>query len=65
MAFGVRVRSLREAAGHTQEELAELSGCDPSYVSQIELGKRNPSLTKILSLARGLELRPGELVDDL
>lgn len=44
------------------EELADRSGLSSRGVVYIEHGKRNPSLTTILNLARGLETAPSELV---
>jgi transcriptional regulator with XRE-family HTH domain len=52
--FGSNVRELRIQAGLTQLELAHEAGLDLSYISDLELGKRNPSLGVILKLAMGL-----------
>lgn len=60
--FGRRVRAMREARGWTQAELAEFAGLDVSYVSQVERGLRDPSLSSITALAKGLGVGLGELV---
>ncbi len=46
----------------TIEQLAEQSGLTPNYVGTIEAGQRDPSLSTVLALARGLSIAPGELL---
>jgi len=46
----------------TLEQLAEKSGLTPNYVGTVEMGQRDPSLSTVLALARGLSVSPGELV---
>jgi transcriptional regulator with XRE-family HTH domain len=53
-ALGRHVAALRQAKGLTQEKLAESSGLDPSYISGIERGVRNPSYLSLVKLASGL-----------
>lgn len=53
-AFGQRVRDLRLAAGMTQEDLAERCGLFRTYMSRIETGQANPTLTMIHALADSL-----------
>ena len=40
--FGATVREIREAAGISLREVARHLGWTPAYVSDIELGRRNP-----------------------
>lgn len=54
--FGNRVRELRAARGLTQEDLAEKSGFFRTYLSRIETGEANPTLTVIYALAGSLEV---------
>jgi transcriptional regulator with XRE-family HTH domain len=56
MDFGHEVRRRREALGLTLEELAESSKLTPNYIGTIEHGKRDPSLSTVLALARGLRM---------
>ncbi|MCK6592035.1 MAG: helix-turn-helix transcriptional regulator [Polyangiaceae bacterium] len=49
----------------TLEELAERAGLTPNYIGTIENGKRDPSLSTIASLAKGLGIAPGELFGTL
>lgn len=55
-AFGKAVRTLREHAGLSQEELGFRCGLDRTYISGIERGTRNPTLKVIHQIARGLEV---------
>ena len=59
--FGAAVRRARTAAGFTQEDLADRSGLDRSYIGGIERGERNPTLTVIEKIASGLGLSVAEL----
>ena len=60
--FGDRVRGLRHAKGLSQMTLAHTVGLHPTYISSIERGVRNVSLVNIHVLARGLGVRPHELL---
>jgi transcriptional regulator with XRE-family HTH domain len=62
-AFGQAVRAIRNRRGLSQESLALECGLDRTYISGIERGTRNPSLTNILKLAAALEVHPAELFD--
>ncbi|MFE1091618.1 helix-turn-helix domain-containing protein [Streptomyces albidoflavus] len=62
-AFGMHVRRLREAQNLTVEELAEKGGMSFRGVLYIEHGHRNPSLTTLLNLARGLKVPPSVLLE--
>lgn len=45
----------------TQTQLAALTDLDRSYLSGIERGERNPSLTNIIKIARALGVSPSEI----
>jgi transcriptional regulator with XRE-family HTH domain len=59
--FGKTLRSLREEAGLTQEEVADRADIHWTYLSQVEGGKRNPGLENIVYLARAIGITPNEL----
>ena len=61
-AFGVVLRRLRKASGMTQEELALEAGLRRTFVSVLELGQQQPTLTTILKLAAPLGRSAGEIV---
>lgn len=56
------MRQLRMARCWSQEELGERSGLDRTYVSGIERGVRNPTLTVLEALANGLGVSLAELL---
>ena len=55
-AFGTRIRELRQAQGLLQEDLAERCGVFRTYMSRIETGMANPTLTMIHALASSLDV---------
>ncbi|HKR86775.1 MAG TPA: helix-turn-helix transcriptional regulator [Phenylobacterium sp.] len=59
---GRNVRRAREAAGLTQEELAEKSGFTQQYLSGLETGKRNPTIVSLYELAQALGVSHLDLV---
>jgi transcriptional regulator with XRE-family HTH domain len=49
--LGARVRQLRNDLGLSIRQLAEQSDVSPGYISQIENGKTNPSVTTLYAIA--------------
>ena len=61
--LGERIRHLRQARNWTQEDLAGECGFDRSYVSGLEVGRRNPTYLKLLTLAKSLGIPLLALLD--
>ena len=61
-AFGRVLRKERNAAGLSQQELALDAGLDRTYISLLERGLRQPTLSTIFQLSRILQVKPSELV---
>jgi transcriptional regulator with XRE-family HTH domain len=60
------LRKYRKNRGISQMTLAERCGTSTSYIGQIEIGNRFPSLELIEKIARALQIRPYLLfVDEL
>ncbi len=59
-----RVRSFREEANLTLQQLAERSGVATSTIQKVETEQMIPSVAVILKIARGLGRRAAELVHD-
>lgn len=62
--FGALLRERRVAASLTQAELAERAQLDVSYISQLERGLRDPSLSSMESLAGALGLSMSQFFDE-
>ena len=62
-AFGEVLRKLRRESGLTQEELGFEAELRRTYVSILELGQQQPSLTTVLKLAKALKRPAHELVE--
>jgi len=59
--FGQNVRKQRADKGLSQEALAEKADLDPTYISGIERGVRNPSVLSIVRIAKALGTDSGSL----
>ncbi|MGM9617702.1 helix-turn-helix domain-containing protein [Butyricicoccus sp.] len=59
--FGLAVRNLRLKKEISQEQLAERSLLHRTYISDIELGKRNISLENISKIAIALNMPISDL----
>jgi transcriptional regulator with XRE-family HTH domain len=64
-AFGKSLRKRRLAKLLTQENLALESNLSRAYISDIEMGKKDPSLFTIFKLANALRLKPSILIDEV
>lgn len=60
--IGRRLRELREEQGITQEKLAYECGFSKSFLSEIESGKKLPSLSALGDFAARLGVRPFDLL---
>ena len=61
--FGLNVRKRREHLGLSQNQAAEKADLDPTYISGIERGVRNPSLVSIARIAKALGFSVSELCE--
>ena len=62
MRLGQNIRRLREANGWSQEDYADRAGIHRTYVSDIERGRRNPTITVVEKLAKPLGVGAAELL---
>jgi transcriptional regulator with XRE-family HTH domain len=60
-AFGESVRNRRKAKSLSQERLAERASLDPTYISGIERGVRNPGIRNVVRIAKALGITTAEL----
>lgn len=57
----ILLKFVRYRQNMTQEELSKRSGISRSYISKIERGEREPTITVICKLADALGVKPEDL----
>jgi transcriptional regulator with XRE-family HTH domain len=62
LLVGRNAKRIRIARGLTQEELAERSGFSQQYLSDLERGRRNPTIVSLWELAQALDATPVDLI---
>jgi transcriptional regulator with XRE-family HTH domain len=62
ITFGRVLRDLRKQAGLTQEQLGFEAELERNYISMLERGERQPTLTTLIKLARPLRRKASYLV---
>lgn len=65
IAFGQRLQELRSEHGLSKEDLASQSGIHATAIRRLERGAREPRISTVLRVARGLGVLPGVLLDPL
>ena len=60
---GLNVRRIRHEKNWSQEELAFQSGIHQTYLSGVENGARNPTVTVLKRLADALSVSPATLLE--
>ncbi len=63
--FGRLIAERRKSLGVSQEDFAERADLDRTYISGLERGVRNPSLTAIVKVAKGFGITTEELLRGL
>ena len=61
-AFGFVLRDIRKLRGMSQEALALEAALQRNYISLIERGINQPTITTIFKLAAALNVKPSEMV---
>lgn len=64
-SIGQRIRNYRTQQGLSQEKLAEISGCHPTYIGQLERGEKNATLESIERISTGLNVSLSKLFEKL
>jgi len=62
LAVGKVLKKLRLKAGLTQEDLALEAEIRRTYVSLIELGQNQPTVTTIFKLSKALKISPSKFI---
>ena len=61
-SFGSVLRQLRVEKGLSQEDLALEAGLDRTFVSMLERGLRQPTLSSLFAIASALRTRASRIV---
>lgn len=61
LKYGQTIRALRQSKNISQEQLADLCGLHRTYISDVELGKRNVSLENIDKIASALNMNVSDI----
>ena len=64
-AVGQRIRNYRTQKGLSQEKLAELVGCHPTYIGQLERGEKNATLESIEKISSALQISLSTLFEGI
>lgn len=64
-AMGERIRYFRGARDWSQEDLAKLAGLHSTYISQLERGKRNPTVLAMLQICEAIEIEMADFFEDI
>lgn len=62
--FGQRVRTLRQATGIQQQDLAVAAGLTRASIANIEAGRQNTTVTALLAIAAALGTTVGALLGE-
>ena len=63
--LGEKIKQLRKETGLSQEKLAELSGCHPTYIGQLERGEKNATLESVERITAALGISLSKLFEKL
>ncbi len=63
--LGQQIKAARKASGLTQEQLAELCEFDPTYISLLERGRRNPPFLTLCKIANELDCKLRQLFESV
>ncbi|MBE6767643.1 MAG: helix-turn-helix transcriptional regulator [Ruminococcaceae bacterium] len=63
--IGQRIRNYRTQLGLSQEKLAELAGCHPTYIGQVERGEKNATLESIDKISSSLNISLSKLFEHI
>jgi transcriptional regulator with XRE-family HTH domain len=64
-AFGKTLKSRRLSSNLSQEQLGLKSGLSRPYISELEMGKKDPSLFTIFKLADALKVNPSFFINEI
>lgn len=64
VAFGNIIKKARKETGISQQQLADRCKLNRTYISLLERGERQPTVTSIIKIARILKVKPSEMFQE-
>jgi transcriptional regulator with XRE-family HTH domain len=61
-AFGLALKKLRQDGGYSQQGLAKACKLDRTFISLLERGERQPTITTIYKVAEALEVTVQQVI---
>lgn len=60
--LGRNIKRIREEKGMTQGDIHRATGMDRGYISRVESGLKNPTISNLEKIAEALKVSPDELL---
>ena len=60
--LGNNIKRIREKKGMTQGDIYRANGMDRGYISRVESGLKNPTISNLEKIAKALGVTPDELL---
>jgi transcriptional regulator with XRE-family HTH domain len=60
--LGDNIRRIRESKGMSQGDICRITGMDRGYISRVENGSKNPTISNLEKIANALGVKPDELL---
>ncbi len=60
--LGENIRRIREEKGMSQGDICQITGMDRGYISRVESGSKNPTISNLEKIAKALKVNPDELL---
>ncbi len=60
--LGDNIRRIRESNGMSQGDICRITGMDRGYISRVENGSKNPTISNLEKIANALGVKPDELL---
>ena len=62
--FGLKLKKIRQEKGYSLKEFSEKTQLSPSYLNEIEKGKKYPKIEKIIEISNTLGINFNKLVSN-
>lgn len=60
--LGNNLKKIRLEKGMSQGDICRASGMDRGYISRVEGGQKNPTISNLEKIAKALKISPDELI---